>query len=227
MAGKLDGRTLSGARKALGRMRAGEGEESMEVALLSNVIKLAESAENLTPDRIKSTPLSELQPHIDKMIQENVMWPEAVQTALVTKRLQGAIGSKNWSSVVDICTPWRSDAQTAAFDPNDPRVATCGEKLVSKVQLFNNVVFEKVLIPLIRGGPDSVDEVVGLATHCCEAYRDVDLLEADNVIAAALDEWYTIWHSLIAMGSKGLHSESKDCSANDAHRKLSCSQLMF
>ncbi|CAK0794855.1 unnamed protein product, partial [Prorocentrum cordatum] len=210
MTGKLDGRTMSGAKKALGRMRASSNEQAnLDAALMANLIKLAESAEKCAPESIKVTPMSELTPHIDKMMQESVEWPDVVQTALVTKRLQAVIAEKNWSLVIKICKPWGMGDEMA-FDPKAPCVAACGEQMCHKIQLFNKVVFEKVFIQLIRQGPDTVSEVISLAAHCRDAFADIDLVEAENAVAAALEEWNTIWGCLVALGSDGLRGQHLD-----------------
>eukprot|EP00959_Pyramimonas_sp_CCMP1952_P053402 1117170-Pyramimonas_sp.AAC.1 len=67
-----------------------------------------------------------------------------------------------------------------AFDPKAPCVATCGEHMRHSIQLFNKVVFEKVLTRLIRQGPDAVSEVTSSAAHCRDAFADIDLVEAEN-----------------------------------------------
>ena len=196
--GITDGRSVSGARKAMHRALASkEVNKQVEGALLRNYVKLLETAQVLCePKHVAVLPMPELEEMLASMAEEEMVLPLALRKGLLRRRCKDVICRHEWSSLMRMINPFEEGEE---FEWKEPRVRdfNCSEK--ERLQTFTSILLNSVVMPCIQGGAECVPDLQEAIQAALVMLNDVDIVEVSALKASVHSKTCCACNALVAL----------------------------
>ena len=180
---------------------SGDLAHMAEVTALRNFQRYVQIADRIKLNSVASTCQVELDDGLRKLMPEVDAWPVRYQHALLRKRVHVLLAKQDWKLLIEIIDPYKSPH---GFDPLLPTMPALQDGTIQKVKVFEAVLFQSVLLPLVFAGAeqsDTVLSVVKLALDTCEA---AGLCEMDSKTATSHAEMCSILRCLQALATSTL-----------------------
>ena len=212
LSSQLDLRKTTGLQKAvetaLTKDVTGDG------AILRNYWQMIQACKQLAnPAAVLAMSTTELESLVDLILPElpSDSWPLAVQESLLRRRAMGLLVQRKYSELLMVMHPCMQSAAEASFDCKQPTLSTAtGAGMRERLQLFQGVVLQSLLIPLIQKGEAAAGEVLAVCETCVQAFVMLDRVDMDLTAAQALPTYLCIWHSLIAILREPLSAQHQE-----------------
>ena len=115
--------------------------------------------------------------------------PPHVKSELVVGKISELMETGQHQEMMAIISPW----EPGEFDFLNPRLGRLGDSMENKTSIFQKLIFKDIIIPKIRQGAQAAQGLLTFAELCLTYFSDVDMLELDDVAAAALNSALDVW----------------------------------
>ena len=185
-----------------------------EATALKNWQRLVTVAGSMNIGFLQAAAPEDLESALKILVPEVPEFPVKYQHALLGKRLGLLLEKQAYKEAIMLADPFGTDD---TFDPLNPTMRGVQDKPGPKLRIFEVVVFQKTLLPMLHGGAASCEQTVQVAKECLSMYENVDLVELDARLAATHSELVSIWRCLVALGTDTLDRSYEDlCLAKGA-----------
>eukprot|EP00971_Amphidinium_carterae_P147818 2930043-Amphidinium_carterae.2 len=179
---------------------------SIELMALNNFKDLAEKCAKLGPKTFSLVTTDVVLDTVSKAKEEGYELHEKVRNNILMRHVNTLVSDKKFQTLVRIISPWES----SEFDPAFPKLSGVSEVPSVRLTTFKSVLFEQVLLPLIRRGQEQADEIVLIVRECMEMDRQIDYVTLDAAGAVAMYEGTTIFQALEALATNGVYPAAED-----------------
>ena len=210
LAGETDGRSVSGMEKALLRMDE-KDEDRMAVANLKSLCKLVKLCQHLCKAPIRTMPQDELDVSFQQLEAAKVELPEAMMSALLTRRIGLLVEAGDMSSLLECMNPFAA-APDAGFDFRKPVLRAVSNDLRARLDFYNKTIFEKVVLDMMKAGSAKSEALFQFAVEAAAKLDEVDLVELCSSGVKELNEHLAVWRCLIALLSDTMNVDLQDLS---------------
>jgi hypothetical protein len=193
MDGSADGRSISGLKKAVHRL-ASSGLTT-EACMLKNYLKHVLLAQQLSPQYVGTLCTGELHAMVATMVSEEATLPGHLKALLVTRRVSDLMEKKKDQELMMAISPF----EVGEFDSLNPKLGCLQDTMGAKLVTFQNLIFKEIIVERILQGAHGADHLLSFARVCMEFFDHIDILDLDNLQAAALHEAVEVWKFIVAM----------------------------
>lgn len=188
MDGSLDGRTVNGLKRAVSRLSSTKVDLA-DATLLRNYLKLVLVAQQLAPSAMQSLSSEDMHRCVATVAAEGAALPPHVKSELVVGKISELMETGQHQEMMAIISPW----EPGEFDYLNPRLGCLGDSMENKTSIFQKLIFKDIIIPKIMQGAQAASSLLTFAELCMTSFSDVDMLELDDVAAAALNSALDVW----------------------------------
>ena len=193
MDGNADGRSITGLKKAV--QRSATSGLTTEACMLKNYLKHVVLAQQLAPQCVGSLPTGELHAMVATMVGEQATLPGHLKAILVTRRVTDLMEKKRDQELMTAISPF----EVGEFDSLNPKLGCLQDTMGAKLVTFQNLIFKEIIVERILQGAHGADHLLSFARVCMEFFDHIDILDLDNLQAAALHEAVEVWKFIVAM----------------------------
>eukprot|EP00971_Amphidinium_carterae_P291502 5786832-Amphidinium_carterae.1 len=168
--GKLDGRSLSGLRKAVGRLKDNTTFPII-ASKLTTYLKQVETALSISPKLMATKSDTDLEEALLMLTSDGVTFTPASQEALLKRRVAKLMAEKSYLQLIPIISPWG----TEEFNAREPKLCALSEG--NKMAAFQKVIFQDVLMAVLVTGVEGAPMVSNLCAACLKIFEVVDLVD--------------------------------------------------
>jgi hypothetical protein len=193
MDGTADGRSISGLKKAVHRL-ASSGLTT-EACMLKNYLKHVLLAQQLSPQSVGTLSTGELHAMVATMVGEEATLPGHLKALLVTRRVSDLMEKKKDEELMIAISPF----EVGEFDSLNPKLGCLQDTMGAKLVTFQNLIFKEIIVNRILQGAHGANHLLSFAKVCMHFFDHLDILDLDNLQAAALHEAVEVWKFIVAM----------------------------
>lgn len=206
MGSSFDGRKFNGMKRTVERMQKGKGKHkhvgATAITACWNYLKALQAAINIQADKVQCLE-SEEDLKADATIALKHMkasdFPYDCMLAWYSRRASKLFseGAAKDHMLVEISNPWSGEP----FHPFKATLGSTGGTVAEKIEIFSDMHFTQVLVPIIQKGEDGKPRLEKLCECCLEQFSDeaVDIVEMDALTTVAYNEWTMTWRALLAL----------------------------
>lgn len=165
-------------------------------------MKVVESAIAMSSKGSKRMTDGELERHVGVLQRNGVEFPSQVKLDLLDKTIEKWVNdSRKLERVDDMLAciePWGDSSsvadETMMFDPLDPKVALTDGSSEDKIQLYKDTLVRKLLIPILKQGGESVQDVGRLCATALKRFGKLD--DIDEHFGETLHELLCVFRAV-------------------------------
>eukprot|EP00971_Amphidinium_carterae_P224132 4447525-Amphidinium_carterae.1 len=189
-----DRRSFTGLdRKAKKLMR--DTRSMSNGVLLKNFHNMAIKADGISMKNLDSVTDVSLRQALEELSAQAVELPSKYKAKLVEREVVKKLDQQKYMEVVAVCSPFGNPS----FDVAQPCVAALSEPTLVKMQNFQRIYFEELLIPRIYAGKDEVQVVRSLCEEGQKKFESADLVNMEEAEAILYEECTCLWRGLLAL----------------------------
>eukprot|EP00971_Amphidinium_carterae_P228981 4542389-Amphidinium_carterae.3 len=125
--------------------------------------------------------------------------PQKVLEILLTRKAETFLTQLRISELVGITHPFK---QGSTFDLQNPRLQDLplkGGAAGVKLRIFQEIIFEKLLLPLLAKGESGSEDMLKVCKTCLETVGSEDPLYLNEAESAALPVYVSIWGAFVGL----------------------------
>eukprot|EP00971_Amphidinium_carterae_P348854 6490705-Amphidinium_carterae.2 len=174
---------------------------------LKNHKKLVDLAKQIAKTKVTKMDESELQSALQVFADNNVALPSSLCLDLVTRHTESAISKNDFGLLLDIVNPF---IHFERFFPQNPLLPGITAPVQSKLDVFGEVVIEKVFVDWLQRGAAGSHEVFVMSEKALAKFADVDLVDLDTFSAKELADLLHIWRACKGLYKDDFAEEAQD-----------------
>eukprot|EP00971_Amphidinium_carterae_P040975 804844-Amphidinium_carterae.2 len=203
--GTQDRRSFTGLeRKAKKLMR--DTRSMSNGVLLKNFHSIAIKADKISMKNLDSVTDVFLKQNLEELSAQAITLPSKYKAKLVEKEVVKKLEHQKYMDVLAVCCPFG----TQAYDATQPCLAALSEPALVKMQNFQQIFFEELLIPRIYGGKEEIQVVRSLCVEGQKKFQDADLVQMQEAEAVLYEECTCLWRGLLALTEPTLELHYQD-----------------
>ena len=154
----VDHRSINGCKWRLQRI-ADVAECVPEATALRNLLRLVQQAEAISINNVQAVSEQDLKQGLRMLSAEVAEWPPRYEHALVSRRVRGLLGKKNFKLCIDVIDPYSTVEVFNALEPSLPAVS---DTVPNKVKVFEAVLFQHLILPAVYAGAPEAEYVLDM-----------------------------------------------------------------
>ena len=181
----------------------GETDQASRVlcTTLKSFLRLVKLCGSLGEADIATMEQSELDKALDVLIEHNVELPDEFQKALLERACMALIEQADFPNILRIMNPF---GEPTAFDAKAPCLSGIAAEIQMKIRTFSDLVFAKLLVDLLKEGPDSRHRVLQYCRAGLDLFMKIDTLEFNLATAKEFADQLLGFKGLIGLLSDPL-----------------------
>eukprot|EP00971_Amphidinium_carterae_P350674 6491679-Amphidinium_carterae.2 len=193
----FDGRSRAGLENRIEIMEEKDQHRLAQVELKKH-LKVIQMTEKFVKGNLLTMDGTELHGALRVYKENNIALPLKVTIDLVQRRTDDLMAQGAFKQVLHIMNVFLPDE---SFDALEPKMCSLDLDFPSKLQTYNKVIFESLLVDWLKKGADGAKMILNISLEAVVENKSIDIVELEQDAAAVFNMQLQVWKSLVVLAS--------------------------